>query len=294
LVRIKVENRKCVSIAFAGLPNAGKSSLMNKIVGEKISIISPKVQTTRNIIRGVVVSDDTQLIIIDTPGIFVPKTGRLLERKIVKNAWIGVQDASIACVIIDSNVGITTAAKTLINDISKKQNELIFVLNKVDLVKKDKLLSLAEQIGNIYPDFKSIFMVSATNGDNIGKLKDYLLSLAKPSPWMFEEDEITDAPSKFIASEITREKLFLKLKSDLPYSIDVYTEKWEEFNNGSVRIQQVIRVLKDSQKAIVLGKHGEMLKRINIEAREEMEVFFDKKIHLFIFVKIEDKWIEEK
>jgi GTP-binding protein Era len=289
-----MENRKCVSAAFAGLPNAGKSSLMNKIVGEKISIISPKVQTTRNIVRGVVVNSDTQLIIIDTPGIFVPKTGRLLERKIVKNAWIGVQDASITCVIIDSSVGITTAAKTLINDISKKQSELIFILNKVDLVKKDKLLSLAEQIGSIYPDFKSIFMVSATNGDNIGKLKDYLLSLAKPSPWMFDGDEITDAPSKFIASEITREKLFLKLKSDLPYSIDVYTEKWEEFNNGSIKIQQVIRVLKDSQKAIVLGKRGEMLKRINIEAREEMEVFFDKKIHLFIFVKIEDKWIEEK
>jgi GTP-binding protein Era len=289
-----MNNKKCISVVFAGLPNAGKSSLVNKIVGEKVSIISPKAQTTRDIIRGIAVEGDTQLIIIDTPGIFIPKTNRLLERKIIKNAWIGVQDASTACVIIDSKVGITNAAKTLIEDISKKQENLIFVLNKVDLVKKDKLLELADQISNIYPDFRNIFMVSATKGDNISKLKKYLFSLAEPSPWLFPEDEITDAPSKFMASEITREKLFLKLRSDLPYSVDVYTEKWEEFNNGSIKIQQVIRVLKDSQKAIVLGKRGSMLKSINIEAREEMEVFFEKKIHLFTFVQVKNDWLENK
>jgi GTP-binding protein Era len=287
-----MDNKKYISVAFAGLPNAGKSSLLNKIVGEKISIISPKAQTTRNIIRGVVVEGDTQLVIVDMPGIFVPKTGRMLERKIIKNAWIGVHDSDIIGVIIDSHVGVTNAVRTLIIDISKKQKDIIFILNKVDLVKKDKLLLLAGQLKDIYPDFREIFMVSATKGDNVKKLKDYLLSLAKPSPWLFNEDEITDAPSKFLASEITREKLFLKLESDLPYSIDVYTEKWEEFDNGSVKIQQVVRVLKDSQKAIVLGRRGEMLKRVNIEAREEMEDLFGRRVHLFIFVQVRDNWVD--
>lgn len=288
------KQQKCLKVAFAGLPNAGKSSLTNAIVGEKISIITPKIQTTRDIIRGVFVSDNTQLIIIDTPGLFIPKKDRLLERKIVKNAWNGIQESDVVCIIIDSTEGISERVKTIINDIQKKQEDFIFILNKVDLVEKIKLLEMAKQLNDLYPNYKQLFMVSAVTGDNLGKLKDYLIEISPDCPWLFEEDDITDAPMKFIASEITREKLFLNLKEDLPYSVDVITEKWEDFDNGDVKIQQVIRVLKESQKSIVIGRNGSMLKKINIQAREEIEKFFGRKVHLYIFVKIQDKWIDEK
>ena len=286
--------KKCIKVAFAGLPNAGKSSLTNAIVGEKISIISPKVQTTRDIIKGVYINEDTQIIIIDTPGLFIPKKSRILERKIVKNAWNGIQESDVVCIVIDSVVGITENLKTIINDIEKKQSDFIFILNKVDLVQKTKLLSLAKELNDLYPNYKQLFMVSAINGDNLNKLVDYLIEIAPESPWLFNEDEITDAPSKFIASEITREQLFLKLSQDLPYSVDVVTEKWEEFDNGDIKIQQIIKVLKESQKAIIIGKNGSMLKDVNISARKEMEEFFGKKIHLYLFVKVEDKWIENR
>lgn len=286
--------QKCLKVAFAGLPNAGKSSLTNAIVGEKISIITPKIQTTRDIIRGVFVSDNTQLIIIDTPGLFIPKKDRLLERKIVKNAWNGIQEADVVCIIIDSTEGISERVKTIISDIQKKQEDFIFILNKVDLVEKIKLLEMAKQLNDLYPDYKQLFMVSAVTGDNLEKLKDYLIEIAPERPWLFEEDDITDAPMKFIASEITRERLFLNLREDLPYSVDVITEKWEDFDNGDIKIQQVIRVLKESQKSIVIGKNGSMLKKINIQAREEIEKFFGRKVHLYIFVKTQDKWIDEK
>ena len=288
------KQQKCLKVAFAGLPNAGKSSLTNAIVGEKISIITPKIQTTRDIIRGVFVSDNAQLIIIDTPGLFIPKKDRLLERKIVKNAWNGIQESDVVCIIIDSTEGISERVKTIINDIQKKQEDFIFILNKVDLVEKIKLLEMAKQLNDLYPNYKQLFMVSAVTGDNLEKLKDYLIEISPECPWLFEENDITDAPMKFIASEITREKLFLNLREDLPYSVDVITEKWEDFDNGDVKIQQVIRVLKESQKSIVIGRNGSMLKRINIEAREEIEKFFGRKVHLYIFVKIQDKWIDEK
>lgn len=283
---------KCIKVAFAGLPNAGKSTLTNAIVGEKISITSPKVQTTRDIIKGVYIKDETQIIVIDTPGLFIPRKNKLLERKIVKNAWNGIQEADVVCIIIDSVDGITEKVKTIINDIEKKQSDFIFVLNKVDLVAKPKLLQLAKELNDLYPDYKQLFMISATDGYNIDKLMEYLIEIAPNRPWLFNEDEITDAPSKFIASEITREQLFLKLKEDLPYSITVETEKWEDFDNGSIKILQTIKVLKESQKAIVIGKNGNMLKDINISSRKEMEEFFGRKIHLYLFVKVEDKWIE--
>lgn len=283
---------KCIKVAFAGLPNAGKSTLTNAIVGEKISITSPKVQTTRDIIKGVYIKDETQIIVIDTPGLFIPRKNKLLERKIVKNAWNGIQEADVVCIIIDSVDGITEKVKTIINDIEKKQSDFIFVLNKVDLVAKPKLLQLAKELNDLYPDYKQLFMISATDGDNIDKLIEYLIEIAPNRPWLFNEDEITDAPMKFIASEITREQLFLKLKEDLPYSITVETEKWEDFDNGSIKILQTIKVLKESQKAIVIGKGGNMLKDINISSRKEMEEFFGRKVHLYLFVKVEDKWIE--
>ncbi len=295
----KLENntkkiQKCFKVAFAGLPNAGKSSLTNAFVGEKISIITPKVQTTRDIIKCVYVEDNTQIIIIDTPGLFIPKKDRLLERKIVKNAWNGIQEADVVCIIIDSIEGVSERVKTIINDIEKKQDDFIFILNKIDLVPKVKLLEMAKTLNDLYPNYKQLFMLSAMTGENLNKLKNYLLEIAPERPWLFNNDEITDAPMKFLAAEITREKLFMELKEDLPYSVDVITEKWEEFKNGSIKIQQVIRVLKDSQKAIVIGKNGSMLKKVNIESRKEIEKLFGLKVHLYIFVKIENKWIDEK
>lgn len=292
--KVNVENQKCIKVAFAGVPNAGKSSLMNALVGEKISIVSPKIQTTRDIIRGIFVEDNTQVIIIDTPGIFVPKDNRLLERKIVKTAWSGVKDADVVFVIVDASEGINKKVKTLIEVMKTKCSKINFILNKVDLVQKPKLLDLANKLQELYSDFERIFMVSATTGVNLDKLKEYLVEIAPKSPWIFKDDELTDVPMKFLASEITREKLFAKLREDLPYSIDVETEKWEDFDNGDIKIQQVIKVFKESQKAIVLGKGGNMLKQINIEAREELEKFFGRKVHLFLFVQIDEKWVNEK
>lgn len=294
MLRKEKLEQKCIKVAFAGLPNAGKSSLLNLLLGEKISIISPKAQTTRDILRGILIENDTQLIIIDTPGIFIPKKNRLLERKIIRNAWCGVEEADLVCIIIDSVVDISDALKTTILDIIKKQKRIIFVLNKVDLIKKEKLLYLAEKLSLLYPNFEKIFMVSAITGENVNKLKQHLLSIAPQSPWIFNCDEISDAPLKYITSEITREKLFINLYEDLPYSVDVITDNWEEFNNGDVKIQQTIHVLKESQKAIIVGKSGSMLKRISIFARQEIEKFLNKKVHLFLFVKVKDDWISNK
>ncbi len=286
--------QKILTVALAGAPNAGKSTLTNYLVGEKVSIISPKVQTTRDLIRGVFVEDNTQIIFIDTPGVFIPKKARLLERKIVKTAWSGIRDAELACLLIDSTEGFTQKIKMILDEFKKKEINNILVLNKVDLVKKPKLLDLTKQITDYYPDFKEIFMISAKTGEGVDKLKDYLVNQAAEGEWIFKDDEITDAPIKFLASEITREKLFLKLNQELPYAVDVETENWEEFNNGDIKIQQVIYVLKENQKSIILGKRGKLIKEVGSEAREEIGKFLNRKVHLFLFVKLKGDWIEEK
>lgn len=286
--------QKILTVALAGAPNAGKSTLTNYLVGEKVSIISPKVQTTRDLIRGVFVEDNTQIIFIDTPGVFIPKKARLLERKIVKTAWSGIRDAELACLLIDSTEGFTQKIKMILDEFQKKEINNILVLNKVDLVKKPKLLDLTKQITDYYPDFKEIFMISAKTGEGVDKLKDYLVNQAVEGEWIFKDDEITDAPIKFLASEITREKLFLKLNQELPYAVDVETENWEEFNNGDIKIQQVIYVLKENQKSIILGKRGKLIKEVGSEAREEISKFLNRKVHLFLFVKLKEDWVEEK
>ena len=286
--------QKILTVALAGAPNAGKSTLTNYLVGEKVSIISPKVQTTRDLIRGVFVEGNTQIIFIDTPGVFIPKKARLLERKIVKTAWSGIRDAELACLLIDSTEGFTQKIKMILDEFKKKEINNILVLNKVDLVKKPKLLDLTKQITDYYPDFKEIFMISAKTGEGVDKLKEYLVKQAVEGEWVFKDDEITDAPIKFLASEITREKLFLKLNQELPYAVDVETENWEEFNNGDIKIQQVIYVLKENQKSIILGKRGQLIKEVGSEAREEIGKFLNRKVHLFLFVKIKEDWVEEK
>lgn len=290
-----MDNRqKILTVALAGAPNAGKSTLTNYLVGEKVSIISPKVQTTRDLIRGVFVEGNTQIVFVDTPGVFIPKKARLLERKIVKTAWSGIRDAELVCLLIDSTEGFTQKIKTILDEFKKKEINNILVLNKVDMVKKPKLLEITKQIMDYYPDFKEIFMISAKTGEGVDKLKDYLMGQAADGEWIFKDDEITDAPLKFLASEITREKLFLKLKQELPYSIDVETENWEEFQNGDIKIQQIIYVLKENQKSIILGKRGQLIKEIGTEVREELKKFLNRKVHLFLFVKLKENWIEEK
>lgn len=286
--------QRCMKVAFAGVPNAGKSSLMNRLIGEKISIVSPKVQTTRDIIKGILIEGDTEIIIIDTPGIFIPKESLLLERKIVKTAWSGIREADAVFVIIDSSEGINGKVKSLVESIKNKHDRINFILNKVDLISKPKLLELAQKIQELYPDFDKLFMVSAKKGDNLDKLKKYLIDIAPQSPWIFTEDEITDAPMKFLASEITREKLFNELRDDMPYSVDVQTEKWEDFDNGDIKIQQVIKVFKDSQKGIILGKNGQRLKQVGELSKQEISKFFGRKVHLFLFVQVDDKWVENK
>lgn len=290
----KKNNQKILSVALAGTPNAGKSTLTNYLVGEKVSIISPKVQTTRDLIRGVFVEKDTQIILLDTPGVFIPQKARLLERKIVKTAWSGIREADLTCLLIDSTKKFENKVKIIIDEFRKKNINNVLVLNKVDLVKKIKLLELAKQITDYYSDFKEIFMISAETGEGVEELKKYILSKAKKGSWIFKEDELTDIPMKFLASEITREKLFLKLNQELPYSIDVETENWQEFNNGDIKIQQVIYVLRENQKSIILGKRGQLIKEVGMEAREELQKFLNKKVHLFLFVKIKENWIEEK
>jgi GTP-binding protein Era len=286
--------QKVLTVALAGAPNAGKSTLMNNIIGEKISIISPKVQTTRDLIRGVFVQKETQIIFTDTPGVFIPEKVRLLERKIVKTAWSGIRDADMACLLIDSTERFTEKIKIILDEFKKREIKCVLALNKVDAVRKPKLLELTTQLTEYYPAFGEIFMISGKTGEGVDHLIKYLMEQAQDGEWVFKEDEISDVPVKFLASEVTREKLFLQLDEELPYSIDVETEKWEEFKNGDIRIQQVISVLKESQKAIILGKGGRTIKQIGIEAREELGNYFEKKVHLFLFVKVKEDWIEEK
>lgn len=286
--------QKTLTVALAGAPNAGKSTLTNYLVGEKISIISPKVQTTRDLIRGVFVEDNTQIILVDTPGVFIPKKARLLERKIVKTAWSGIRDAELVCLLIDATEGFNNKIKIILDEFKKKEINNILVLNKVDAVKKPTLLELTKKITDYYPDFKEIFMISAKTGEGVDKLKQYILNQATEGEWIFKDDELTDIPLKFLASEITREKLFLKLDKELPYNVDVETEKWEEFDNGDIKIQQVIYVSRENQKSIILGKRGQLIKEVGTEARQELSKFLEKKVHLFLFVKLKADWIEDK
>ena len=286
--------QKTLTVALAGAPNAGKSTLTNYLVGEKISIISPKVQTTRDLIRGVFVEGNTQIILVDTPGVFIPKKARLLERKIVKTAWSGIRDAELVCLLIDATEGFNNKIKIILDEFKKKEINNILVLNKVDAVKKPTLLELTKKITDYYPDFKEIFMISAKTGEGVDKLKQYILNQATEGEWVFKNDELTDIPLKFLASEITREKLFLKLDKELPYNVDVETEKWEEFDNGDIKIQQVIYVSRENQKSIILGKRGQLIKEVGTEARQELSKFLEKKVHLFLFVKLKADWIEDK
>ena len=276
-------------VAVLGAPNAGKSTLVNRLVGAKVSIVSPKVQTTRSRIRGILVDGQTQLILVDTPGIFKPS--RRLDRAMVASAWTEAEDSDIRILLIDVSKGIDKNTKNIIQSLVKNKQKCILVLNKIDLVSKDKLLPLIAEL-NQYPIFTETFMVSAETGENTVELKNYLVSLAPKGMWMFPDDQLSDLPNRLFAAEITREKLFMNLQQELPYTLAVETNSFQEQKN-SIKIEQTIYVERTGQKSIILGRNGSMIKKIGTASRMELERLFERKINLFLFVKVKENWQED-
>src|SRR5438105_6756243 len=284
-------NTNCGFIALIGAPNAGKSTLLNALVGSKVSIISHKVQTTRALIRGIAVEGQSQLIFVDTPGIFAPR--RRLDRAMVTTAWSGAHDADIVAVLIDVKSGLNDDAEALLKKLKEVRQSKVLILNKVDLVEKARLLALA-QTANDTARFAATFMISATKGDGVADVRQWLAKHVPAGPWHYPEDEVSDAPLRQLAAEVTREKLYLKLHQELPYQSTVETESWSERKDGSVRIEQTVYVERESQKAIVLGERGRMIKSIGAAARAELERLFERRVHLFLFVKVRERWSEER
>ena len=278
---------RCGFIALIGAPNAGKSTLINALVGSKVAIVTPKVQTTRTLLRGIAMEGQAQLVFLDTPGIFAPR--RRLDRAMVTTAWSGAHDADIVAVLIDVKSGLNDDAQALLEKLKEVRQPKVLVLNKVDLVEKARLLALA-QTANDAARFDATFMISATKGDGVADVRQWLAAHVPAGPWHYPEDEVSDAPVRQLASEITREKLYLKLHQELPYQSTVETESWTERKDGSVRIEQTIYVERDSQKKIVLGKGGQSIKAIGEAARRELTEILEKKIHLFLFVKVREGW----
>jgi GTP-binding protein Era len=278
---------RCGFIALIGAPNAGKSTLINALVGSKVAIVSPKVQTTRTLVRGIAMAGQAQLVFIDTPGIFAPR--RRLDRAMVTTAWGGAHDADLVAVLIDAKKGLDDDAESILQKLSEVRQPKILILNKVDLVEKAKLLELAQSL-NARGKFETTFMISALKNDGVADVREWLASHVPEGPWHYPEDEVSDAPLRQLAAEITREKLYLKLHQELPYQSTVETEKWTDLRDGSVRIEQTIYVERDSQKKIVLGKAGQMIKSIGEAARRELADIIEKKVHLILFVKVREGW----
>jgi GTP-binding protein Era len=274
-------------VALIGAPNAGKSTLVNQLVGAKVSIVTHKVQTTRALVRGIALEGDAQIVFVDTPGIFRPK--RRLDRAMVTTAWGGAKDADLVAVLIDARKGIDDEADALLDRVKNVPQPKVLILNKVDRVKPEKLLVLAKA-ANERVAFERTFMISALTGSGCKDLLDYLAATLPEGPWYYPEDQISDLPMRQLAAEITREKLYLRLHQELPYSSHVETEKWEEKKDGSVRIEQVIYVERDSQKKIVLGHKGETIRAIGQAARKEIAEILEQPVHLFLFVKVRENW----
>jgi GTP-binding protein Era len=277
-------------IAVLGAPNAGKSTLINRIVGAKVSIVTPKVQTTRTRVLGIAARGAAQLVFVDTPGIFQPR--RRLDRAMVAAAWAGAADADLVVLLVDVQKGITADVAAIVDGLEAAGRKAILALNKIDLVKRERLLALATALHE-KGIFTDIFMISAATGDGVEDLADTLAARLPEGHWLYPEDQLSDMAERQLAAEITREKLFLKLRQELPYALTVETEEWEDRPDGSVRINQVIYVERDSQKSIVLGKGGQMIKAVGAAAREELEAMLDCRVHLFLFVKVREKWGED-
>lgn len=277
-------------VALIGAPNAGKSTLLNQLVGSKVSIVTHKVQTTRAIVRGIATHKRSQIVFMDTPGIFKPR--RRLDEAMVTTAWGGAKDADTIAFLIDAERGIRGDAETILDRLENVRQPKILILNKIDQVKREDLLALASKATEKV-QFERVFMISALTGSGCADLLDYLAEAAQEGPWYYPEDQISDLPMRQLAAEITREKVFLRLHQELPYSSHVETEGWEEKKDGSVKIDQVIYVERDSQKKIVLGRKGETIRAIGQAAREELAEIMEQKVHLFLFVKVRENWIND-
>jgi GTP-binding protein Era len=278
---------RCGFVALIGAPNVGKSTLVNALVGSKVTIVSRKVQTTRALIRGIVIDNNAQIILVDTPGIFSPK--RRLDRAMVSTAWSGAHDADLVCVLIDAKAGLDDEANRILDKVAGVDHDKILVLNKIDLVPREKLLALAKS-ANDRLTFANTFMVSALSGDGVHDLRHTLGEMVPAGPFLYPEDQMSDAPMRQLAAEITREKIYQKLHQELPYQSTVETESWTERNDQSVRIEQTIFVERESQRKIVLGKGGATIKSIGADSRQEISEILGVPVHLFLFVKVRENW----
>lgn len=279
-------------VALIGEPNAGKSTLLNRMVGAKVSIVTHKVQTTRARIRGVAIHDSAQIVFVDTPGLFKPR--RRLDRAMIAAAWGGAADADVVVLLVEAHRGITKGVETILSALESRVNDaqVVLAINKIDRVQRSELLSLAETL-NAQFAFAETFMISAEKGYGVNDLKSWLAGTMPSGPWLYPEDQIADLPMRMIAAEMTREKLTLRLHQELPYQLTVETEAWEDRPDGSVKIDQIIYVARDGHKGIVLGKKGETIKAIGALAREEISKFLDRNVHLFLVVKVRPGWLED-
>ncbi|GAA4810657.1 GTPase Era [Sphingosinicella ginsenosidimutans] len=284
-------SQSCGFVAVVGAPNAGKSTLVNALVGQKVAIVSPKAQTTRVRLMGIAIAGEAQILLIDTPGIFAPR--RRLDRAMVAAAWGGTQDADLVALVVDATTGLTRGVVELVDRLRERPEPKLLILNKVDLVKKPDLLALVAQFDG-RASFEEIFMVSAATGDGVADLKATLAARMPEGPWHFPEDQVSDATDRMLAAEVTREQLYLQLHAELPYDSAIETERFEERADGSAAIHQQILVARDSQKAIVLGKGGARIRAIGEAARKELSTLLGRKVHLFLHVKVNPKWEEDR
>ena len=277
-------------VALIGAPNAGKSTLINRLVGSKVAIVSHKVQTTRSTIRGIVMAGQAQIVFVDTPGIFRPK--RRLDRAMVETAWGGARDADMVALLIDAAAGITEETRNTLAALRDIRQPKVLVLNKIDAIARDRLLGIAAEANGLQT-FERTFMISALTGDGVGDFVEFLVARLPEGPWLYPEDEISDVPLRQMAAEITREKLFERLHQELPYQATVETDEWREQKDGSVRVEQTIFVERDSQKKIVIGAGGATIKAISMAARKEIAAIAETPIHLFLFVKVRENWADD-
>jgi GTP-binding protein Era len=284
-------SEKCGLVAVVGAPNAGKSTLVNALVGQKVAIVSPKAQTTRVRLMGIAIAGETQILLLDTPGIFEPR--RRLDRAMVTAAWAGAQDADLIALVVDARTGFSARIEEMLDTLKGRSEPKILILNKVDITAKEKLLTLTVQLSERVP-FEEIFMVSATTGDGVADLKAALAARVPEGPWHFPEEQVSDATDRMLAAEVTREQLYLQLHAELPYASAVETEKYEERKDGSVAIHQQILVGRPTQRAIVLGKGGSRLREIGTAARRQLSELLGKKVHLFLHVKVKPDWEEDR
>ena len=278
-------------IAVIGAPNAGKSTLVNALVGQKVAIVSDKAQTTRARLMGIAIAGEAQILLVDTPGIFAPK--RRLDRAMVAAAWTGAEDADLSLLVIDAAAGLNKQVEPIVAALQERRPKLLVALNKIDMVRKADLLALAAALTERL-DPQAVFMISATQGDGVDDVKAALAAALPEGPWLYPEDEVSDATDRMVAAELTREQLYHQLYQELPYAAAVETEKWEDRPDGSTVIHQQVLVERESQKAIVIGKGGSRLKRIGAAAREEIARHLGRPVHLFVHVKVNPKWDEDR